>query len=123
MNDYLICAGIGIVAGVLAGLCGVGGGVFMVPAFVLFLSMKQKEAVATSLAVVIVTSVVATVKNSGNQLVNWKLAIVTALASILVVWYAADWLKKMSNLTLTRIFAVFMVVIGVWMLGRSFQKG
>ncbi|MFO7535039.1 MAG: sulfite exporter TauE/SafE family protein [Kiritimatiellia bacterium] len=123
MYEYAICVGIGVVAGLLAGLCGVGGGVFMVPAFVLFLSMKQKEAVATSLAVVIGTALMGTLKNSGNQLVNWRVVIITSLASLLVVWFAADGLKKMSNLTLTRIFAVSIVAIGLWMLGRSFSKG
>jgi uncharacterized membrane protein YfcA len=119
MNPIIISALIGMVAGVLAGLCGVGGGVFMVPAFALLLHMGQKTAVATSLAIVIVTSVVATVKNTGNQLVDWKVVAATAVTSALVAWFAADWLRKLSNLSLTRIFAVFMIVIGLYMLIRS----
>lgn len=120
MSVVVISALIGAVAGILAGLCGVGGGVFMVPAFVLLLNMNQKTAVATSLAIVIVTSLVATIKNAGNQLVDWKVVLSTAVLSALVAWFAADWLKKLSNLSLTRIFAVFMVVIGLYMLVRSF---
>lgn len=111
---------IGVVAGVLAGLCGVGGGVFMVPAFVLLLKMSQKTAVATSLAVVILTSLAATARNVGNQLVDWRVVVPTALASALVAWFAADWLKRLSNQTLTRVFAVFMILIGLYMLTISF---
>jgi uncharacterized membrane protein YfcA len=47
------CLAIGIVSGVIAALCGVGGGVVMVPAFVFFLKLPQKTAVATSLAIII----------------------------------------------------------------------
>jgi uncharacterized membrane protein YfcA len=120
MPVWVIGSLIGAVAGVLAGLCGVGGGVFMVPAFALLLHMGQKTAVATSLAIVIVTSLVATIKNAGNQLVDWKVVASTAVVSALVAWFAADWLKKLSNLSLTRIFAVFMILIGLYMLVRSF---
>lgn len=123
MQLYLSCALIGALAGVIAALCGVGGGVFMVPVFVIGLHMEQKTAVATSLAIVIFTSLVATVRNSGNLLVDWKVVAATALASSVVVWFASDWLKKMSNLSLTRIFAVFMIAMGLWMLGKSFSKG
>jgi uncharacterized membrane protein YfcA len=123
MQLYLSCALIGALAGVIAALCGVGGGVFMVPVFVIGLHMEQKTAVATSLAIVIFTSLVATVRNSGNLLVDWKVVAATALASSVVVWFASDWLKKMSNLSLTRIFAVFMIAMGLWMLGKSLSKG
>ena len=123
MPLYALCVLIGAFAGVIAALCGVGGGVFMVPAFVICLHMEQKTAVATSLAIVIFTALVATVKNAGNLLVDWKVVVATAVASAVVVWFASDWLKKMSNLSLTRIFAVFMIAMGVWMLGKSFSKG
>lgn len=123
MQLYLICALVGALAGIVAGLCGVGGGLFMVPAFVIALHMEQKTAVATSLAIIIVTAFVATVRNTGNLLVDWKVVAATALASAVTVWFAADWLKKMSNLSLTRIFAALMIAMGVWMLGKSFSKG
>jgi uncharacterized membrane protein YfcA len=123
MQLYLLCAFSGALAGAVAGLCGVGGGVILVPVFVIGLHMEQKTAVATSLAIIIFTALVATVRNSGNQLVDWKVVAATALASSVVVWFASDWLKKMSNLSLTRIFAVFMIAMGLWMLGKSFSKG
>jgi uncharacterized protein len=115
----VLCVLIGAFAGMVAALCGVGGGVLMVPAFVLLLHMGQKTAVATSLAVVIFTSIAATAKNASNQFVDWKTVGLTALASVVVVWFAADLLKKMSNITLTRIFAVFMIVMGAQMLIKS----
>jgi uncharacterized membrane protein YfcA len=121
MSLYVIGALCGMAAGLLAGLCGVGGGIVLVPAFVFFLRMDQKTAVATSLAVIIVTSLAGTLRNSGNQLVDWKVVGATALASAVMVWFASDWLRKLSNLSLTRLFAIFMVVMGIYMLVRSFS--
>ncbi|MFM1558477.1 MAG: TSUP family transporter, partial [Roseibacillus sp.] len=56
MKFVLIGLGIGLAAGLVGALCGVGGGILMVPAFVLALKMKQQHAVATSLAIVVVTA-------------------------------------------------------------------
>ena len=54
--QFLLGIGIGALTGVLAALCGVGGGLIMVPAFVFLMALDQKSAVATSLAVIIPTS-------------------------------------------------------------------
>ena len=107
---------IGCLGGLIAALCGVGGGVVMVPAFVLALGLDQKHAVATSLAVIVPTALVATTKYHRADLVDWKLVLPTAVGAVLVASFASDWMKAMSNLTLTRIFAFVLIVIGVRML-------
>ena len=107
---------IGCLGGLTAALCGVGGGVIMVPAFVFALGLEQKTAVATSLAVIIPTAAVATTQYSRAGLVDWKIVLPTAIGAIAVAWLASDWMKSMSNLTLTRIFATVLIVVGVRML-------
>jgi uncharacterized membrane protein YfcA len=59
----VILLAVGVVAGVLAGLLGVGGGIVMVPALVLLLALSQPVAKGTSLAVIIPTALVPTVRN------------------------------------------------------------
>lgn len=110
---------IGSVGGLIAALCGVGGGVIMVPAFVLLLGVDQKLAIATSLAVIAPTAAVAIFKNTGNNLVDWKLFLPTAIGACLFAYFASDWVKTMSNESLTRIFGGVMVAIGVYMLLRK----
>ena len=56
MKILMIGLLVGAAAGLAGALCGVGGGILMVPAFVLVLGMGQKHAVATSLAIVVVTA-------------------------------------------------------------------
>jgi uncharacterized protein len=122
-TEIITALGIGVISGTIAALCGVGGGVVMVPAFVLLLGFQQKNAVATSLAIIIPTAFMATMQNAKNGLLagSWKFIIVTAIASSILAYMGADWLKTMSNQTLTRIFGTLLVVMGVRMLlqGRA----
>ena len=119
MNLILICLGIGVFAGVTAGLCGVGGGLVMVPAFVYFLGMEQKAAVATSMAVIVPTAIMALVRFSQAGLVQWNVFWPTAIAAMATAYLATGWLKKMSNDQLTKVFAVLMILVGVSMLFKK----
>ncbi|HET9008461.1 MAG TPA: sulfite exporter TauE/SafE family protein [Actinomycetes bacterium] len=75
-------AGIGVVAGLLSGLLGIGGGVIMVPAFTELLYMPLKSAIATSLVCVGIFGVPATITHAFLGDVDWRLA---ALLTIGVV--------------------------------------
>jgi uncharacterized protein len=120
-TEIVTSLGIGVLAGIIAALCGVGGGIVMVPAFVLLLGLAQKNAVAASLAVIIPTALVATMQNAKNGLLvgQWKIIAVTAIASTLLAWFGAGLLTTMRNETLTRIFGFVLVVFGTRMLWQG----
>ena len=113
---------IGIASGLLAALCGVGGGVIMVPAFVMLLGLDQKMAVATSMAVIVPTAIAATTQHVKNGLVDWRVALATAVAATLTSFFAADYVKQFRNETLTRLFAVVIILFGVMMLVTPTSK-
>lgn len=119
MKLILVSVLIGMLAGVLAGLCGVGGGIVMVPAFVFFLGMEQKAAVATSMAVIVPTALMAIGRFSHAGLVQWNIFWPTAVGAVATAWLATGWLKKLSNEQLTKIFAVVMILVGVMMFFRK----
>jgi uncharacterized membrane protein YfcA len=75
-------AGIGLSAGLLSGLLGIGGGVIMVPAFTELLSMSLKSAIATSLVCVGIFGVPATITHAFLGDVDWRLAILLAIGVI-----------------------------------------
>jgi len=110
---------IGLFAGVIAGLCGVGGGIVMVPAFVYLVGLDQKQAIATSMAMIAPTAVMAILRFNGAGFVQWKIFLPTAVGSIIAAIFAVSWAKEMSNLALTRIFAVVMIGIGISMLFKK----
>jgi uncharacterized membrane protein YfcA len=113
----LLSIAIGLVAGLLGALCGVGGGIVLVPAFVTFLGFEQKQAVATSLAVIIVTALAATLNNArAGNLIDWKIVAAVGIASALTAWFGSDLMKALSNQTLTRVFGIVLVLFGARML-------
>lgn len=114
--QFFLGIGVGAITGILAALCGVGGGLIMVPAFVYLFALEQKSAVATSLAVIIIISVIATGRYSAASLVKWQVALPVVLGAAVTTWLATDWLKHLSNETLTRAFAILMILVGIRML-------
>ena len=114
--EVLTALGIGVLSGVIAALCGVGGGVVMVPAFVMLMALPQKHAVATSLAIIIPTAIMATVQNAKSDFIHWKLVLITSISAATFAYFGAGWLKDLSNDTLTRVFGIILVVFGVKML-------
>ena len=119
MNTLVIAAVTGVIAGLLGALCGVGGGIVMVPAFVTVLGFEQKKAVATSLAVIVIIALVATLNTSLRKepgLIDWRVVALAAVAAALAAWFGTDLMHKLSNQYLTRIFGVVLLVFGVKML-------
>ena len=119
MKTLAIATFTGITAGLLGALCGVGGGIVMVPVFVTALGFEQKKAVATSLAVIIIVSVVVTLNSSlrkEESLIDWRVVAFTAVAAALAAWFGTDLMYKLSNQHLTRLFGVILLVFGAKML-------
>jgi uncharacterized membrane protein YfcA len=110
----------GLAAGLLGALCGVGGGIVMVPAFVGLLKLEHKQAVATSMAVIIVTAIAATLNNArANNLIKWEVVLTVGLASAVAAWFGCDLMRNLSNQTLTRIFGCLLVAFGARMLWKG----
>ncbi len=115
-STILACLAIGVVSGAVAALCGVGGGVVMVPAFVCLLKLPHKTAVATSLAIIIPTALMATTQNAKHGFVDWKVATITAVSASIFAYFGAGWMKTLSSETLTRIFGFVLLTFGARML-------
>jgi len=120
MKLPIIAIAVGLAAGLLGALCGVGGGIVMVPAFVALLGLEHKQAVATSMAVIILTAIAATLSNTrANNLIDWKIVLIVGLASAVAAWFGSDLMRSLSNQALTRIFGVLLVVFGLRMLWKA----
>ena len=110
-------AAIGVGAGVLSGLFGVGGGIVMVPALV-FLGLRQHHAQATSLAAIVPIATVGAVVFGGANAVNLAAAAVLIAASLVGVRAGAMLMHRLSDRRLSWIFAAFLVVVAITMLLR-----
>lgn len=118
MNFYLAAA-IGLVSGVTSGLFGVGGGIVMVPAMILLLSppiRDVKQAIGTSLIVIIPTAIMGSYKHFQQDNIEWRTAL--ALAPLAVAGsYLGAWLTTQIHADdLKRAFGAFIVVVGAKLL-------
>ena len=112
-----VLALIGLGAGVLSGLLGVGGGVVMVPGLV-FAGLRQHRAQATSLAAIVPIAMVGAIVFGGADAVDLAAAVVLIVGSVIGVRVGAMVMHRLSDQRLSWIFAAFLVVVALTMLVR-----
>jgi uncharacterized membrane protein YfcA len=113
----ILLAIIGAAAGVLSGLLGVGGGVVMVPALVMT-GFTQHLAQTTSLAAIVPIAVVGAILFGQAANVDVPAAIALAIGSLTGVRAGALLMHRLSEVMLTRVFAVFLIAVAITMLVR-----
>ena len=117
--NYWIAGLIGLVSGVASGLFGVGGGIVMVPAMVFLLSppiRDIKQAVGTSLVVIIPTALIGSFKHFTQGNVDWRTALALAPLAILG-GYCGAWLTtQIAADNLKRVFGGLLVLVGLRLL-------
>jgi len=110
MPVNLRAALIGIAAGVVSGLFGVGGGVVVVPGLVLWMGLDQRRAAATSLATIAASAGAALIVFGRSSAVDWPAAGWLLVGATAGAWLAARSLHKVSTGTLTWAFAALMLI-------------
>ena len=117
MNPILILLLIGLFAGILSGMLGIGGGVIIVPALVFFMAMTQAQAQGTSLGVLIMPVVGAAAYQyyqSGN--LNWKYSLCIAITFVIGGWVGSKIALEVDKDVLKKFFAVFLLLLSCKML-------
>ena len=116
MPEIIILAILGIAAGSISGLLGIGGAVIIIPALVYFLHFSQKMAQGTSLLLMLPPiGLLAALEYYRSGQVNIKAAVIIAVFFLLGGWIGAKLAVKIDPLLLRRIFAVFLMVIAIRM--------
>ncbi|TNF47491.1 MAG: sulfite exporter TauE/SafE family protein [Bacteroidetes bacterium] len=111
-GTILILLSIGLMAGILSGFVGIGGGVIIVPALVFALGLSQHEAQGTSLFVLMMPVVLLSVINywkAGN--VNWKFGLLIAVAFVIGGYIGSKLSLKLSPGIVKLIFGVIMAFL------------
>ena len=114
VSTVIILIIIGLSAGILSGLVGVGGGILMVPMFVIFLGFTQHNAQGMSLAVMLPPVTFLAVYNyhkAGE--IDWKLALIASLLFIVGGFIGSKIALKIDQLTLKKIFGVMMLIVAI----------
>jgi uncharacterized protein len=109
LTNALAIGALGMFAGVISGLFGVGGGIIFVPALTLILGRHQLQAEATSLAAIVPVALVGSWRQHREGLVRWQTAAIIGLSSVGGVLAGAELATSLSNKVLGRAFGVFLV--------------
>jgi len=111
---------VGLLAGLLSGFVGVGGGMVIVPALVYMLGFSQLQAQGTSLAVLLLPVGILAVWNyhkSGN--IDISVALVIAATFVLGGYFGSKFALKLPEHKVKFIFGLFMLYVAIRMLYSS----
>jgi uncharacterized membrane protein YfcA len=109
----------GLAVGVLTGLVGVGGGFLIVPALVLLARVPMKQAVGTSLLVIAMKSATGFLGYLGQVQVAWGFMAVFTAVAVAGILVGTHLVKYVPHAALQRAFAVFLVVMGTFILYQN----
>jgi uncharacterized membrane protein YfcA len=109
----VVTLALGVVAGLLGTLLGLGGGVFLVPFLVLVLDIPFHTAAAVSLTTVIATSTAVSAASAGRQLINLRLGMVLEVATAAGGLTGGLTAAMLAPRSLQLLFAGVAAVIGV----------
>lgn len=108
---------IGLLAGIFAGMFGIGGGLIIVPALLYILKMKEWEATGTSLAALIPpVGLLGAFEYYRNGYINVRFALLIAIGLFVGAYFGARIVVHLPQLTLRRIYGAFMLLISLKML-------
>lgn len=109
----------GAVVGALTGLVGAGGGFLIIPALVLVAQLPMREAIATSLLIIAVKSLVGFIGDLQNLTIDWSFLLVFTLISIAGI-FIGSWLNQFFDGTrLKKGFGWFVLAMGVLILFKE----
>jgi uncharacterized membrane protein YfcA len=103
---------IGLAAGVLSGLVGVGGGIIIVPALVMVMGISQQSAQGNTLAMLMIpVGALAVINYYRSGHIEWRIALLLAVGFIPGAWVGSKLALAIPALTLKRIFGVLLLLV------------
>ncbi len=108
---------IGLAAGILGGMIGIGGGLVIVPALIYFLAYSQKEAQGTSLGLLLLPVGILGVLNYYKKgYVDLKVVGLLSIGFVIGSYLGSKWALSLPQATLKKVFAAFLLLLAIKML-------
>jgi len=113
---YVILVLIGLIAGIIAGMFGIGGGLIIVPALIYFAGFREHEAIGTSLAVMLPPiGLFAAYNYYMKGYVNIKYAMIIAVTFMLASYFSSKLTVNIPENIVRRLFSVFLILVAIKM--------
>lgn len=114
--NYTLLISQGLLVGLITGLIGAGGGFLIVPALVMLLGLQMKEAVATSLFIIAMNSLLGFASSLDKVTVDWKFLLIFSALSILGILLGVALSKKVDGKKLKPAFGWFVLAMGIYII-------
>jgi uncharacterized protein len=109
---------LGLFAGILTGLLGIGGGVIMLPALIYLVGLHTQKAAGTSLLLVWIASLAGTVNNLLVGNVHWLLLVILLAGGMLGTWIGTHVAMYMTGKH-TRLYFIYVLLLAIFLvIGR-----
>jgi len=112
----------GSLAGLLAGLFGVGGGIIMVPLQIILLNTKIKPAIQTSLGVIVITAISSTTGHARLGNVLWLPGFILGFGGLIGAQISTRFLPKLPDKIVTFAFRTLLVILAIYIFGQAWQQ-
>ncbi|MEV5050097.1 sulfite exporter TauE/SafE family protein [Arthrobacter sp. LAR12-1-1.1] len=106
--------GVGLLVGFLTGLLGVGGGFLITPALTLFLGLRTKQAVGSSLAIIVINSAAGFGAHAAGFTIEWPTILAFAVPAVLGSLFAARFARRLKDKHVRLSFAVLIFAVAAW---------
>lgn len=114
---------LGFAIGMSLGLLGGGGSILTVPALVYVVGQSPQAAVTASLVIVGANSAMGAFTHRSQGTLNWKVALVFGGVGMAAAYLAAGWSKLLPPSVLMALFALLMLVVGLFMIFKPQPTG
>jgi uncharacterized membrane protein YfcA len=117
MSNILLYLLLGLIAGMLSGVIGIGGGIIIVPALVFLFGLSQHQAQGTTLALMVPPiGVLAAWTYYKGGYVDLRIAAFICLGFIFGSWFGAKIATNLTNIVLQKIFGIALLLIALKMI-------
>jgi uncharacterized membrane protein YfcA len=115
-NNYTILISQGLLVGIITGLIGAGGGFLIVPALVMLIGLPMKRAVATSLFIIAMNSILGFLSTMKVVAHDWTFLLVFSALSVLGIFVGIGIAKKVDGRKLKPAFGWLVLIMGLFII-------
>lgn len=112
----------GSVVGLITGIVGAGGGFLIIPALVLLARLPMKMAVGTSLLIIAAKSLIGFLGDLATQSIDWNMLLIFTGLSIAGIFIGSSLSKKIDEKALKKGFGWFVLIMGIYIIGKELMS-
>lgn len=109
----------GLVVGLLTGIVGAGGGFLIIPALVLVANLPMKKAVATSLLIIAIKSLIGFIGDIETLNINWSFLLGFTAISVIGIFFGVYLSNFIEGKKLKKVFGWFVLIMGIFIIFRE----